>query len=162
MISPILQKTPEIKKTGEKRKSRVQRLSDYEIINRRSIFGKIAQSDLNSSEELPDLENLEPTSLNISLIATFVVDQEYSAAVISVKSKRPPQDTYHIGDSVEGALIKNILRNKVILSIKGKDQILARDEESTPTGFGIISVFKAPCKSSKQYSFNTVNTVTER
>ncbi len=131
---PDFEKTSAIKKTGETKRSRIQRLSDYEIINRRSIFGKAAENGLSSAEELPELDNLEPTSLNISLIGTFVVDQENSAAIIWVKSKRPPQDIYYIGDSVEGALIKNILRNKVILSINGKDQILEREKETTRTG----------------------------
>jgi len=125
--------TSVVKKPSESKRSRIKRLSDYEIINRRSIFGKVAD-ELNSEEDLPELENLEPTSLNISLIGTGEADPENSVAIISVKSKRPPQGIYYIGDSVEGALIKNILRNKVILRINGKDEILEKNEEATQTG----------------------------
>ncbi|MBN2419237.1 MAG: PDZ domain-containing protein [Deltaproteobacteria bacterium] len=142
---PAFENIPVSKKTVQPKRSRAKRLSDYEIINQRSIFGKVA-NDQNAAEAPPDLDNIEPTSLNISLIATSVVedDEEYSVAVISVKSKRPPEGMYHIGDSVEGALIKNIFRNKVVLRVNGKDQILEKDEEQTRTGSGPSPPIREP------------------
>lgn len=131
---PDFEKTSVTKKPNVSKKSKTQRLGDYEVIKHSSIFGKIASDILNSDEGLSELENLEPTSLNISLIGTSVYNQEKSVAIISVKSKRPPQGMYHIGDSVEGALIKNILSKKVVLRVNGKDEILEMDEEPTRTG----------------------------
>lgn len=131
---PDFEKTSAIKKTSVSKRSPVRRSRDYEIINRRSIFGKTAEGIISSDIEISELENLDPTSLNISLIGTSEVDQENSVAIISVKSKRPPQGMYYIGDSVDVALIKNILRNKVVLSVNGKDEILTMDEEPNRTG----------------------------
>jgi general secretion pathway protein C len=128
---PEIEKTSESIKPKKSQRNRIQRSSDYEIINRRSIFGKVAETDSGSVEDLSELANLEPTSLNITLMGTAEAGPENSVAIISVKSKRPPQGMYYIGDSVEGALIKNIYRNKVVLSINGKDQILEKEEMPT-------------------------------
>ena len=143
---PAFENTQAAKKPNEAKRNSIQKRSsyrDYEILKRRSIFGKIAD-DSGSAEDLPEVENLEPTSLNISLIGTSEVDPEYSVAIISVKSKRPPEGMYHIGDSVEGAIIKNILRNKVVLRINGKDQILLKDEESIRPSAGSSSPIREP------------------
>ena len=139
---PGIQKPSVTKRPSESKRSRIKRASDYEIINRRSIFGKVADDISGSDEPLPELDILDPTSLNISLMGTSEVDKdnkEDSVAIISVKSKRPPEGIYHIGDSVEGALITNILRNKVILRINGKDELLEKDEEPNRTGTATTS-----------------------
>ena len=152
---PTPKKIPTVQKPGESKKSRVNRLSDYEIINRRGIFGKVADN-VSSEENLSEIENLEPTSLNLSLIGTIEADQENSVAIILVKSKRPPEGMYYIGDSVEGALIKNIFRNKVVLRVNGKDQILEKDEEAIRTSVASSSPVRAPEPGSSRPSSSTI------
>ncbi len=105
----------------------VRRLSDYDIINRRSLFGKTAGGPGNTEEDLAKVENLEPTSLDLVLLGTAPINHEESYAIIEDKQKRS-QDIYHIGDSVKNAVIKNILRNKVVLNVNGKDEILLKDD----------------------------------
>lgn len=132
---PYFEKTSEIQKTDKTKNKRSQRLKSYKVIDRRSIFGKIAQSDSGPGEDLPGPGDLPPTDLNnISLLGTAVINQENSIAIISVRGKRPPEDTYKIGDNVEGALIKNIYRNKVVLRVNGEDQVLVKEEEPVRTG----------------------------
>lgn len=107
---------------------RTQRLQDYEIINRRGIFGKTIKD---AGKDIDEVENLDTTSLNISLIGTAAMgDQKTATAVIAVKRK---QALYHVGDSVEKALIKKILRGKVVLRVNGKDEILLMEEPTTKT-----------------------------
>ncbi|MGD9158754.1 MAG: type II secretion system protein GspC [Desulfobacteraceae bacterium] len=143
---PDFEKASVTQKPSESKKSRIQRQRDYDAITRRSIFGKIASDILSPDMDTSELENLEPTTLNISLIGTGVYNQEKSVAIISVKSKRPPQGMYYIGDSVEGALIKNILTNKVVLSVNGKDEILEKNEEPTRTSAASYSPVREPVR----------------
>ena len=44
------------------------------------------------------------------------------------------QGLYHIGDKVQGALIKKVLRGKVILEVNGKDEILEMEQAKTGKG----------------------------
>jgi general secretion pathway protein C len=109
-----------------------QRLSDYEVINNRSIFGKAGAGSIGPTDPL-QVENLDPTSLDIVLLGTVAGDNENAYAVIEDKSKRT-QDIYHIGDSIKSAVLKNIFRNKVVIRFNGKDEILLKDENQVQKG----------------------------
>ena len=130
---PDFENVSVISKPGNAKRPVVRRLSDYDIINRRSIFGKTADEPKNTEEDLSEVENLEPTSLDLILLGTAPINHEESYAIIEDKQKRS-QDIYHIGDSVKNAVIKNILRNKVILNVNGKDEILLKADTPTQTG----------------------------
>ena len=134
---PELETTSEIKKPPRDVKpSRSKlRLSDYDIIDRRSIFGKTAEGVSGSVEDIIP-EDLPTVSLNVTLNGTIEGDQESAAAIITDKSERPAQQgLYYIGDSVAGnALIKKIAMRKVVLRVNGEDQILTMDEEESKPG----------------------------
>jgi len=127
---PDVNKISASKKPQTSKGPRRQSLRDYEIINRRSIFGKVIDDVKEPVEDDHEVENLEPTSLKISLVGTVAGDQEISRAIILIKSKRS-QDIYRVGDSVENAIIKKILWGKVVLRVNGQDEILIKDELST-------------------------------
>jgi general secretion pathway protein C len=116
-----------------------QSLNDYEVINNRSIFGK-AGAGSTGPDDPSQVENLDPTSLDIVLLGTVAGDDENAYAVIEDKSKRT-QDIYHIGDSVKSAVLKNIYRNKVVIRFNGKDEILMKDEEGEQKGSSSSPVF---------------------
>ncbi|MFC1838704.1 type II secretion system protein N [Thermodesulfobacteriota bacterium] len=103
-----------------------QKLSDYRIIQNRNIFGETPQKS-EIHEEIPELDNLEPTSLKIILMGTIFGDSRNAAAIIQDNIKKS-QDLYRIGDSIQNAIIKNILRGKIVLSYNGRDEILVMDE----------------------------------
>jgi general secretion pathway protein C len=73
-------------------------------------------------KEEKESETLEPTNLKLVLWGT-VTGQENVYAVIEDKKVRK-QALYQIGDLIQGAELKKILRNKVILLFQGKDQFL--------------------------------------
>jgi len=110
------------------------RINDYEIINKRNIFGTSPQNSI-VIDDAPETDNLEPTTLKISLIGTVTGNSKDAAAIIEDKSKKT-QDLYRVGDSVQNAIIKNILYGKVVLSYNGRNEILNKDEpnakESSP------------------------------
>ncbi len=67
---------------------------------------------------------LEKTRLRLSLWGTVAGNDESDCwAVIEDQAKRS-QMLYRVGEQVQGATIKAIYRNRVILTLNGKDQVL--------------------------------------
>jgi type II secretory pathway component PulC len=101
---------------------------DYTIIVRRNIFQAVVEK---TEEEAPVVEQapLEPTKLKLSLMGTISGVERDARAIISDDAKRQ-QDIYQVGDSIQGAMIKEIERGKVVLSVNGKDEVLTlKDRE---------------------------------
>ena len=95
----------------------------YTKIVERNIFGATEKVDLAPVEEVGPVEILEETSLQLSLLGTVAGDSASARAIILDQRKRS-QDIYRIGDSVQEAEIRQILRGKVILRHGEKDEIL--------------------------------------
>ena len=96
--------------------------NDYKVITDRNLFG----SPVRSSEDvkLEDIESLAPTSLKIALLGTITGNKKNNYAVIE-EIDRKKQGLYRAGDSIQGAVVKKILRGKVILRVNNKDKVLA-------------------------------------
>lgn len=104
-------------------------LSFYNAIIERNLFKtkKVAENKLSPVK----IENLEPTDLDIKLWGTVTGRRDNSYAVveeIAEKRRNRKQNLYRAGDSVQNATIKKILREKVILSINGKNEVLEIEE----------------------------------
>ena len=102
-------------------------LGYYRAIIDRHIFGSGEEVLQETGGE--DLDDLEPTSLNVALLGTVVGGKQYAFAVIEEVNKRK-QGLYKVGDSVQGATVKRILRGKVVLRVNDKDEILTMEEEA--------------------------------
>jgi general secretion pathway protein C len=100
-------------------------LSYYRPIIQRNIFGSTGQTSQEINTE--KIENLEHTSLKIALLGTVVGDQDKAFAVIEETDKKK-QDLYRVGDTIQNAVVKKILRGKVVLSISDKEEILTMEE----------------------------------
>lgn len=114
-------------------------LSSYGIIADRNLFSKV---EVAPEPEDSVIDDLDETSLNIALMGTIFGDQETSAAIIEDKTKRS-QGLYMVGDLIQNAVVRKILRGKVILRVGIDDEILTMDEPpkdgspvtgSAPTG----------------------------
>ena len=102
-------------------------LSSYRAITDRNIFGSVE----NATKEIhPDLDNLEPTKLKLALLGTVTGTRETAVAVIEETDKRK-QGLYRVGESVKDAVLKVILRGKVVLRVGDKDEILTMEESSS-------------------------------
>jgi general secretion pathway protein C len=99
---------------------------DYDMIVERNIFGATEKTEPLPVEEEP-IETLEETSLQLSLLGTIAGDSESARAII-LDQKKKSQDIYRVGDSVQGAEIRQILRGKVVLRHGEKDEILTMVE----------------------------------
>jgi len=100
-------------------------LDYYKSIIERNIFSSGKEVLQEIKEER--VEDLEPTLLKIALLGTVVGDAHNSIAIIEEKDKRK-QGLYRVGDSIQEAIIKKILRGKVILRVRDEDKILTIEE----------------------------------
>ena len=102
-------------------------LSSFQVITKRNLFGSLdkASEDVNKEE----IEDLELTSLKIALLGTVTGNVQNAFAVIEETAKRK-QGLYKIGDSVQNATVKKILREKVVLRVGTKDEILTMEESA--------------------------------
>ncbi len=104
---------------------------DYQAIIDRNIFGSMGSgAEEVKAEERKEIETiLEPTSLKIALLGTVIGDQQSTLAVIKDKGKTR-EELYREGDTVQGAVIKKILRGKVILRVGGRNEVLTIEERA--------------------------------
>jgi len=122
------------KKTGGK--------EDYSIITRRSLFGKIKPVPT-SKPAVKEEPILATTTLNLVLLGTVGGKENDQRAIIRNKSNNE-QDIYYKGDSIANALIKEILRGKIIITVNGKDQILLMQESKSPPSTGKPKKYAMP------------------
>jgi len=121
----IIYLAPDVKEQGKPSRAFYQAIVD------RNIFVTAEAEPEETSVE--ELEELEPTSLKIALLGTVVGGPQDGFAVIEEVGKRK-QGLYRVGDSVQGATVKRILRGKVVLSVDEKDEILMMAEEPASRG----------------------------
>ena len=103
-------------------------LADYDPIIERNLFN--TKSGAEGPPEPIIVENLQPTSLKLKLLGTVTGDNDKAFAVIQSPQGKEEQ-LYRIGDTIQNATLKMILREKVILHVNGKDEILEIDESQT-------------------------------
>lgn len=103
-------------------------LAYYNPILERDLF-KIGKEKIKTPEKKPDvdLENLELTKLNLKLWGTVSGDPEKAYAVIEDTQKRE-QNLYRVGDTIQSATVKMVLREKVVLNVNGNDEILTMED----------------------------------
>jgi general secretion pathway protein C len=125
---------------------------DYRLIIDRNIFGSVERT----SEEVKteEIEALEPTSLKIALLGTVAGSPHNAVAVIEETDKRK-QGMFKVGDSIQNAVIKMILRGKVILRVDNRDEILTMEEEEAKRA-GKVPLASVPPASTPRRSGTTI------
>lgn len=119
----------------QKQTKQIINIDQNKIILTRNLFNVEVDGKkgllLKSETEDKEPENLEATTLKLILWGTVTGDS-FFYAVIEDKSNRQ-QSLYQVGDSVQGAKVKRIFRNKVILFYQGKNQVLEmQTDDETP------------------------------
>jgi general secretion pathway protein C len=104
-------------------------LKEYQPIISRNIFSKVNVEAAKSGQA----EAVKFTSLKLMLIGTIAGDSKASAAFIEDSGTRT-QGLYKIGDNIQGAVVKSISRNKVVLRAGSKDEVLTMGEGAAATG----------------------------
>ena len=106
--------------------------SQYQPIEKRNLF-KIKTETPEKQPEPENIEALEPTELKLRLKGTGTMagsGNENSYAVIEDLTARS-ENLYRQGDTVQNAVIKKVLREKVILQVNDKDEILEMEKSET-------------------------------
>jgi len=115
------------------------RQHDYNVILQRNLFGPApGEGETAATVAAENTEDLETTSLNIVLMGTVNSGEGNDRAIILDKSTNK-QQLYEVGDTIQGASIKEILRGKVILAYNGKDEMLDMSEAAK-----VRSAYAAP------------------
>ena len=106
-------------------------LADYIAITKRNIFNSSTQEQEAAPvvDKKLDLEKLKQTDLKLKLWGTVTGQNEGAYAVIE-DTKAREQNLYRAGDSIQKAVVKLILREKVVLKVGENDEILAMEEIS--------------------------------
>ena len=120
----------------ESRAAKPEATAEYDMIVERNIFGATEKAEPLPLEEREELiETLEETTLQLTLLGTAAGDSASARAFI-LDQKDRSQDIYRVGDTVQGAEIRQILRGKVVLRRGEKDEILTmaegNDQPSAP------------------------------
>ena len=118
--------------------TRIEKISYKEDENHKSLsyYSPIIERDLlktkkNSNKILKDkinLEALKHTDLKLRLWGTVTADDKQTAYAVIEELKAKKQNLYRVGDKIQDATVKMIFREKVVLSINGRDEILEIEE----------------------------------
>ena len=101
---------------------------DHRIILARNLFGPSSSKETGPVVPAPDPgAKMEAAELGIVLVGT-VNGSEGTERAIILDKKKHKQELYKVGDEIFGARIKEILRGKVILVVKGRDELLDMSE----------------------------------
>lgn len=106
-------------------------LSYYKIIVERNLFNTLKDG---TSQSTPiKIETLKQTELKLKLWGTVtgLAGQPY-AVIEELKGRQ--QNLYRKGDTVQNATVKMILREKVILSVNGQDEVLEMEQVRSIAG----------------------------
>ena len=96
-------------------------LSDYRAVMDRNLFK--TKTGTGGRPQKLDIESLTPTELKLKLLGTVTGNEKEAYAVIEDTDVRR-QNLYKVGDTIQNATLKMILREKVVLNVNGKDEIL--------------------------------------
>ena len=103
-------------------------LSRYGAIAKRNLFN--TNSDLEVPTQAINVDDLKETDLNLKLWGTVTGKGRRAYAVIE-DTKTRKQNLYRIGDTIQDATLKLILRQKVVFSVKDRDEVLGMQEAGT-------------------------------
>ena len=101
-------------------------LSAYSAIARRNLFNTNPAAAPTQAETI-NVEDLKETDLKLKLWGTVAGKERGTYAVIE-DTKTREQNLYRTGDTIQNATVKVILRQKVVLSVDGRDEILGMEE----------------------------------
>jgi len=109
--------------TGAHREKRP--LSFYDAILSRNLFDLVAPGKEVKSEAVAiDVESLSETRLRLKLWGTISGGADAVTRAIIEDEVTRKQDLFKVGDRVQEAVIKLVLRDRVVVSYKGRDEVL--------------------------------------
>jgi general secretion pathway protein C len=118
------------KKTSPVESEAYRPMAYYQPIFESHLFGKALETNL--KPEQIQIDMLKQTELKLKLWGTVIGGDKQTYAVI--ESDRAGQNLYRTGDAIQNATIKMILREKVVLNVSGRDEVLEMEKLLAATG----------------------------
>jgi general secretion pathway protein C len=109
----------------------VSKLADYQVIVERNLFNSGRQAlagGQKTGDAALDVEKLKQTELKVKLLGTTAGEMEATLAAFIEDPKTREHKMYRTGDTLQNATIKMILREKVVLTVNGKDEVLVQEK----------------------------------
>lgn len=105
-------------------------LSQYDVIASRNLFDLTdpAREAAEASAAI-DVGSLTETRLGLKLWGTVSGGSETHAFAIIEDENSKKQDLYGVGDTVQEAVIKLVLRDRVVVSYQGRDEVLVMEKD---------------------------------
>lgn len=122
---PVFHGSAENSSSGAQTKTsdtRSQPLSHYKTTVDRDLFKTASKKPIKTGGDV-DVNNLQQTQLGLKLWGTVHGVDGKTFAVIEEKKTRK-QRLFSVGDQVESASVEMILREKVVLAVNGKREVL--------------------------------------
>lgn len=130
MITTCQLQSPPVSETVQQSNSKIVETEnphffEYKAVIEKNLFktGSSQSSQPSVFNSRIDLEELDKTRLKLKLYGTVIGDRDPGYAVIESADLKD-QSLYREGDKISGATVKLILRDKVVLSVSGNDEIL--------------------------------------
>lgn len=106
-------------------------LADYQVIVERNLFNSgrqpLSGPGKGASPEL-DVDKLKQTEMKLKLWGTFIGPDGQSLYAVIEDQKTREQLPYRPGDTIQNANVKMVLRQKVVLTVSGRDEVLGMEE----------------------------------
>jgi general secretion pathway protein C len=125
-----LETPPPVNPTPVKTKTAListQPRKEYDVITKRDLFLTSKAATRASQQLAIDVDQLKQTELKLILWGTVTGPGGYAYAVIEDSEARL-QGLYRINDMIQDATLSHIFREKVVLNVNGKNEVLAIEE----------------------------------
>lgn len=116
---------------------------DFQTILKRNLFGP-PPKEVEAVTTGPAPDTLAATALELSLLGTISGPSDTTRRAILLDKKKKVQDIYYQGDTVQGAVIKEIQRSKIILDVNGKEEMLIPETPKTNPGGAMGANLSSP------------------
>ena len=110
-------------------------LTNHDTISTRNLFDVLTRKpdpDRPASAEDTRQETIEQSELKLALWGTVMADSPSGSYAVIENQATREQALYQTGDTLVGAVLKAIMRNKIILTKDGQDQYLEIDDTRRP------------------------------
>ena len=136
-VPPVVMEDKESRPVPEKSGASI---SNFEDIGRRNLFKTVNEAAPAVAEVVKtkdsDPNSLEKTKMKLKLWGTVTGADQMTFAIIEDATEKR-QNLFRVGDPVKTAMVKQILRERVVLTVNGKDEAL--DIEKTVKSEGAAS-----------------------
>jgi general secretion pathway protein C len=131
---PVYEDSSEVVEQDVPQDDDIHPFTYYHDIISRDLF-RTGYAKMVESSGHDDTDNLETAKLDAQLWGTVSGNDSSRFAVIETKdsANRRQQNLYREGDAIEHAVIKRILRDKVVISLAGKRQLLLLEDYISQT-----------------------------